>query len=128
MATAPSKPNVIWIMADDMGYGDLSCYGATRIQTPHMDRVAAEGMRFSRSEAPAWERSICEAPASLQAPKRELRRSSVPKRELGNQREKRHRGRGQWKWGEDRLKAGLRTRLRRTERVGGGLPPPCGGW
>ena len=42
-----STPNIIWIMADDMGYGDLSCYGATKIQTPTMDRVAAEGMRFA---------------------------------------------------------------------------------
>ena len=42
-----NKPNIIFIMADDMGYGDLSCYGATKIQTPHMDRVASEGIRFT---------------------------------------------------------------------------------
>lgn len=41
------RPNIIFIMADDMGYGDLSCYGATKIQTPNMDRVAAEGVRFT---------------------------------------------------------------------------------
>lgn len=40
-------PNIIFIMADDMGYGDLSCYGATKIQTPNMDRAAAEGVRFT---------------------------------------------------------------------------------
>ena len=40
------NPNIIFIMADDMGYGDLGCYGATRIPTPNMDRVANEGMRF----------------------------------------------------------------------------------
>jgi len=39
-------PNIVYIMADDMGYGDLGCYGATKIPTPHMDRLAAEGMRF----------------------------------------------------------------------------------
>jgi len=43
----PKRPNIIYIMADDMGYGDLSCYGAHKIQTPHADRVAAEGMRFT---------------------------------------------------------------------------------
>lgn len=44
---AVSKPNIILIMADDMGYGDVSCYGATEIQTPHLDRLAAEGRRFT---------------------------------------------------------------------------------
>ncbi len=41
-----THPNIIYIMADDMGYGDLGCYGATRIPTPHMDRLAVEGVRF----------------------------------------------------------------------------------
>jgi arylsulfatase A len=41
------RPNIIFIMADDMGYGDLGCYGATKIQTPNMDRVAQEGIRFT---------------------------------------------------------------------------------
>ena len=40
-------PNIIFIMADDMGYGDVGCYGATKIRTPNMDRLAAEGMRFT---------------------------------------------------------------------------------
>lgn len=40
-------PNVIVIMADDLGYGDLSCYGAESIQTPHIDRLASEGLRFT---------------------------------------------------------------------------------
>lgn len=40
-------PNVIVIMADDLGYGDVSCYGASRVQTPNIDRLAAEGMRFT---------------------------------------------------------------------------------
>lgn len=42
------QPNVILIVADDLGYGDLSCYGAHRIQTPGMDRIADEGIRFTR--------------------------------------------------------------------------------
>lgn len=46
-AQAASRPNIIWIMADDLGYGDLGCYGQKRIQTPSIDRLAAEGMRFT---------------------------------------------------------------------------------
>jgi arylsulfatase A len=41
------KPNIIVIMADDLGYGDLGCYGATQLQTPNIDKLAAEGMRFT---------------------------------------------------------------------------------
>jgi arylsulfatase A len=46
-AAETRKPNVIVIMADDLGYGDLSCYGATALRTPHIDRLAAEGRRFT---------------------------------------------------------------------------------
>ncbi len=42
-----NKPNIVYIMADDMGYGDPGCYGASLIPTPNMDRVASEGMRFT---------------------------------------------------------------------------------
>ena len=42
------QPNVVVIVADDLGYGDLSCYGATRIHTPGMDRIANEGLRFTQ--------------------------------------------------------------------------------
>ena len=41
------RPNIIFIMADDLGYGDLGCYGQQRIKTPAIDRLAAEGMRFT---------------------------------------------------------------------------------
>ncbi len=44
---AAEQPNIIVIMADDLGYGDLSCYGATALQTPAIDRLASEGMRFT---------------------------------------------------------------------------------
>jgi arylsulfatase A len=46
-ADEPRKPNVIVIMADDMGYGDLSCYGANDFETPYIDQLAAEGIRFT---------------------------------------------------------------------------------
>ena len=41
------KSNIIFILADDLGYGDLGCYGQTNIQTPHLDRLAREGMKFT---------------------------------------------------------------------------------
>jgi arylsulfatase A-like enzyme len=44
-------PNIILIMADDLGYGDLGCYGQKRIRTPNIDRMAAEGMRFRNAYA-----------------------------------------------------------------------------
>jgi arylsulfatase A len=49
-------PNVIVILADDLGYGDLACYGATQIKTPHIDRLAQEGMLFTDAHSPA---SVC---------------------------------------------------------------------
>jgi arylsulfatase A-like enzyme len=47
VAGAAERPNVILILADDLGYGDLSCYGHPSIRTPNLDRMAAEGMRFT---------------------------------------------------------------------------------
>ena len=47
------RPNVVLIYADDLGYGDLSCYGARRIKTPNIDRLAASGIRFVHAHSPA---------------------------------------------------------------------------
>ncbi len=44
---AAHRPNIVVIMADDVGYGDVSCYGAHRVQTPNIDRLAREGLRFT---------------------------------------------------------------------------------
>jgi arylsulfatase A-like enzyme len=41
------RPNIVLIMADDLGYGSLGCYGSTENKTPHLDRLAAGGMRFT---------------------------------------------------------------------------------
>ena len=44
---SPQRPNFVIIMADDLGYGDLSCYGNEQFETPHLDALAASGMRFT---------------------------------------------------------------------------------
>jgi len=51
--TAPRKPNIVFILADDIGYGDLGPYGATKVKTPNCDRLAREGVRFTDAHAPA---------------------------------------------------------------------------
>lgn len=52
-AAAADRPNLIWIMADDLGYGEVGCYGQQVIQTPRLDRMAAEGLRFTQFYAGA---------------------------------------------------------------------------
>ena len=53
---ASGKPNIVVILADDLGYGDLSCYGAKLIDTPNIDRLAKDGMRFTQACTPS---SVC---------------------------------------------------------------------
>ncbi|WP_442510943.1 arylsulfatase [Novipirellula sp. SH528] len=50
-AEEPKRPSIIFIMADDLGYGDLGCYGQSLIQTPNIDRLAKEGIRFTQAYA-----------------------------------------------------------------------------
>ncbi|HEY5912995.1 MAG TPA: arylsulfatase [Verrucomicrobiae bacterium] len=47
-STGQDKPNIIFIVGDDLGYGDIGCFGQTKIRTPNLDRLAAEGMRFTQ--------------------------------------------------------------------------------
>ena len=46
--TAPQRPNILFVLIDDMGWGDLSCFGGTRVQTPAIDQLAREGIRFTQ--------------------------------------------------------------------------------
>ena len=46
-----APPNIVFILADDLGYGDLSCFGQTTLKTPHLDRMAAEGLKLTRHYA-----------------------------------------------------------------------------
>ena len=52
-AEAADRPNIVLIYADDLGYGDVGCYGATRVRTPNIDRLAREGLRFTDAHAPS---------------------------------------------------------------------------
>lgn len=55
-AGEPRAPNIVVILADDLGYGDLGSYGQKTIQTPHLDRLASQGMRFTQFYAGS---SVC---------------------------------------------------------------------
>jgi arylsulfatase A-like enzyme len=46
-----SRPNIVLIYADDLGYGDVGCYGATRVKTPNIDRIASAGLRFTNAHS-----------------------------------------------------------------------------
>lgn len=50
--TQTQPPNIIVIMTDDLGYGDTGCYGASKVKTPNIDRLATEGLRFTNAYAP----------------------------------------------------------------------------
>ena len=49
----PERPNVVFILADDIGYGDFGCYGATKVKTPNVDRLAGQGLRFTDAHSPS---------------------------------------------------------------------------
>ena len=53
LISAQTRPNIIYIMADDMGYADLSCYGRKDYQTPNLDKLASQGLKFINAYAGA---------------------------------------------------------------------------
>ena len=68
---APEQPNIVLIVADDLGYGDLGCFGSTTIRTPNLDRMAAEGTKFT---------SFCVAQAVCSASRAALMTGCYPNR------------------------------------------------
>ena len=62
LTAAERPPNIVFVLADDLGYGDLGCYGQAKFKTPHLDRLAADGIRFTACYAGS---TVC-APWSLQ--------------------------------------------------------------
>src|SRR5215467_6477332 len=52
-AAANPKPNIVVLLSDDLGYGDLGCFGHCRIKTPHLDQLARDGLRFTTCYAGA---------------------------------------------------------------------------
>ena len=83
-ADSPKRPNIVFILADDLGYGDLGCYGQPRIQTPHLDRMADEGMRFTR---------FCRPPPPVESFSRSRSGHDLPRAPAGNVGLGRHRER-----------------------------------
>ena len=66
-AAAARAPNIVLILADDLGWADLGCYGSRFHQTPNIDRLASQGMRFTDAYAAA---PICSAGFALLVPSR----------------------------------------------------------
>jgi len=52
-AADTKRPNIVVIYADDLGYGDVGCYGATKVKTPNIDRLSSEGLRFTNAHSPS---------------------------------------------------------------------------
>lgn len=85
----PRPPNIIIILADDLGYGDLSCYGSDTIETPHIDRLAARGVRFTdfHSSAP-----VCSPTRAGLLTGRYQQRAGIPGVIYANPKRNRHHG------------------------------------
>ena len=76
-------PNIIYILADDLGYGELGAYGQTKIKTPNLDRLAAQGMRFTQHYTGAHHLHLGrDRPASLQDKPSYRRRRREPQEEV----------------------------------------------
>jgi arylsulfatase A len=98
-ASHADKPNIILIMADDLGYGSLGCYGNKEVKTPHIDRLASEGLRFTDFHSNG---AYCSPTrAALMTGRYQQRCAWVPDGELSpvfrNQRKANHKQR--WAWG-----------------------------
>jgi arylsulfatase A len=90
-----TRPNIVFMLADDLGWGELGCYGQEKIRTPHLDRLAAAGMRFTQhyAGAPVCAPSRCVLMTGLHSGRAQIR---------GNKQASPG-GEGQWPMGEDTL-------------------------
>src|SRR5438093_13021431 len=70
-----TKPNIIFIFADDLGYADVGCYGAKGFKTPHLDKMAKEGTRFTSFYTGC---SVCSGSRAAQMTGRHYQRVGVP--------------------------------------------------
>ena len=77
-----TKPNIIFILVDDLGYGDLGCYGQKMIKTPHLDQMAQDGVRFTQHYAGntvcAPSRGACSTPDRDNWAPKSIRLCTVP--------------------------------------------------
>jgi arylsulfatase len=84
-SAAPPRPNIVFILADDLGWGETGCYGQQKIRTPNIDRLAAQGTRFTRaySGAPVCAPSRCVLMTGLQLARAPIRgnKQAVPGQE-----------------------------------------------
>ena len=80
----PGKPNIVYILADDLGYGSLGCYGSKTFQTPTVDRLAAEGLRFTQhyAGAPVCGPSRCTLITGLHNGHGQIRGNFLPGKEI----------------------------------------------
>lgn len=82
--TRAVRPNVLFILMDDMGYGDMECYGSTLLQTPHMNRIAAEGAVCTRMySAPVCSPARAQLLTGLYAPHTGITRVLFPQDTIG---------------------------------------------
>ena len=69
-ASHGEQPNIIYIMADDLGWAELGSYGQKKIETPHLDRIASEGMRFTQHYTSA---PVCAPATARRLPRQRAR-------------------------------------------------------
>ncbi|MGO2182977.1 MAG: arylsulfatase [Pseudoalteromonas nigrifaciens] len=112
----PEKPNIIFIMADDLGYGDIGSFGQQRAQTPNLDKLAAQGIKFTQHYAGS---AVC-APsrASLMTGQHTGHTQIRGNHELGGYRDEEERGQMPLKSGSHTLATVLKSAGYRTAAIG----------
>ena len=78
---AQDKPNVVYILVDDLGYGDVGCYGATKVKTPNIDKLASEGKMFTDAHSAS---AVC-TPRDMPCLLDNIRFAAITEKEFGDQ-------------------------------------------